>query len=245
MTTSVKFICYKWGKKYPSIYVNRLYSMVKKHYDRDFEFYCITDNPSGIRSEVLTRDLDHLSEFRGTSENMFTIEKLSSFKEGFLDCNGPYVLLDLDILLHGNITKYLDGCFTEFRLIYNYWAPEDAVITHYGHNYCVINSSFITWKDNQANHIFKFYKDNMSKISKVYWSLDHSMFYLQEGRYSCHPKGIVYTYNAGASWPDDKDVGKYRDDYKICLFNNSHGVGFDINEVKGWAKTMWESYDRI
>jgi hypothetical protein len=67
--------------------------MVKKHYDRDFEFYCITDNPSGIRSEVLTRDLDRLSEFRGTSENMFTIEKLSSFKEGFLDCNGPYVRL--------------------------------------------------------------------------------------------------------------------------------------------------------
>lgn len=245
MSDPIRFICYKWGSKYPSIYVNRLYAMIKKNYDKDFVFHCITDDGDGIRPEVIVNDLNSLSAFRGTTENMFTIEKLSSFREGFLDCNGPYVLLDLDILIHGNLTEYLTDCFTEFRLIYNYWQPSDAVITHYGHNYCIINSSFVTWQGNQADHIFHYYKDNMSKISKIYWSLDHSMFYLQEGKYSHHPKGIVYTYNAGASWPDDAAKGIFRDDYKICLFNNSHGVGFDLNETKGWTKELWEKYDEL
>ena len=245
MSDPINFICYMWGSKYPSIYVNRLYSMVKKNYSRPFIFHCITDDAKNIRSEVITHDLDTISPFRGSSESVFTIEKLSSFKTGFLNCDGPYVLLDLDILIHGDITEYLDNCFTEFRLIYNYWQPTDAVITHYGHNYCVINSSFVTWKDNQANHIFEYYKNNMNKISRIYWSLDHSLFYLQEGKYAYHPKGIVYTYNAGADWPDDTNKGKYRDDYKICLFNNSHGIGFDLNEVKGWAKEIWESYDGL
>ena len=31
--------------------------------------------------------------------------------------------------------------------------------------------------------------------------------------------------------------------YKICVFNNSHGVGLDLHEVEGWAKDYWLSYD--
>jgi hypothetical protein len=217
--------------------------MVKKNYNRPFAFHCITDDGSGIRPEVIIDDIDKHSFFRGTKETMFTIEKLSSFRKGFLDCNGPYVLLDLDILIHGDLTEYLDGCFTEFRLIYNYWQPPNAMITHYGHNYCNINSSFVTWQSDQADYIFQYYKDNMNKISKIYWSLDHSMIYLLEGKYSYHPKNIIYTYNAGAAWPDDIIKGVYREKYKICLFNNSHGVGFDLNEVKGWAKELWIKHD--
>jgi hypothetical protein len=219
--------------------------MVKKNYKRPFTFCCITDNASGIRPEINVYDITALSHFRGSSQSMFTIEKISSFKKGFLDSDGPYVLLDLDILIHGDITEYIDSCFTEVRLIYNYWSSQDAIITNYGHNYCAINSSFVTWKGDQANHIFEFYKNNMNKISRIYWSFDQSLYYLQEEKYSYHPKGIVYTYNWGASWKDDLDVGKYRNEYKICLFNNSHGAGLDLDQVRGWARELWISYDRI
>jgi hypothetical protein len=217
--------------------------MVKRNYQNPFIFHCITDDASGIRSEIVVDDISKLSAFRGTTEMMFTIEKLNSFKKGFLNCDGPYVLLDLDILIHGDLTEYLNNCFTEFRLIYNYWQMPDAMLTHYGHNYCNINSSFVTWQGDQADHIFQYYKNNLNKISKIYWSLDHSMGYLLEGKYSHHPEGIVYSYNAGAFWPDDIFKGEYREKYKICIFNNSHGVGFDITEVKGWAKELWIKQD--
>ena len=42
----------KWGKKYGSEYVNRLYAMVRRHLRGDFHFVCLTDDAAGIRSEV-------------------------------------------------------------------------------------------------------------------------------------------------------------------------------------------------
>ena len=48
-------ICMKWGKKYGSEYVNRLYAMVRRHLRGDFHFVCLTDDAAGIRSEVQDR----------------------------------------------------------------------------------------------------------------------------------------------------------------------------------------------
>jgi len=239
----IKFICFKWGTKYPALYVNRLYSMVNRNCDLPFKFYCITDDITDIRSEVICKDIKEYSAFKGSRLSVFTVEKASAFQSGFLNCDGPCVLLDLDILIHGNLTSYLKTCFTEFRIIKNYWQPPDATITHYGHIYCAINSSFVTWSGNQANHVFDFYKKNIEKISKIYWSLDHSMFYLLENQYSYHPEKIVYSYNGGAQWPNDIKLSEYRSDYKICLFNNSHGIGLDLSDTSGWAKEIWKSHD--
>jgi hypothetical protein len=45
-------ICMKWGTKYGPEYVNRLYAMVRRHLSGDFRFVCLTDDSTGIRSEV-------------------------------------------------------------------------------------------------------------------------------------------------------------------------------------------------
>lgn len=241
----VRFICYKWGSKYPSIYVNRLYSMIKTHYNGEFSLHCITDNIDGIRSEVIVHDIDEISSFRKTVGTIFTVEKLSCFKPGFLNCSGPYVLFDLDIIIHGNLTEYLTSCFTELRLIKNYWQPDYSEIINYGGNYCSINSSFVTWKDDQAAHIYDFYIKNIDKISRIYNSFDRSLYYLQEDKYSFHPRGLVYSYNGGASYPDDRSIGLFRESYKICIFNNSHGFGMDITNAHNWPVDMWKQYDTL
>ncbi|MEE1122464.1 MAG: glycosyltransferase, partial [Acinetobacter pseudolwoffii] len=41
-------ICMKWGTKYGSEYVNRLYNMVKRHTTVDFQMVCLTDRTEGI-----------------------------------------------------------------------------------------------------------------------------------------------------------------------------------------------------
>ena len=38
----------KWGSKYGSEYVNRLYKSIKKHTRRPTELYCFTDNSADI-----------------------------------------------------------------------------------------------------------------------------------------------------------------------------------------------------
>ena len=45
-------LCMKWGTKYGPEYVNRLYAMVRRHLSGDFRFVCLTDDSTGIRSEV-------------------------------------------------------------------------------------------------------------------------------------------------------------------------------------------------
>jgi hypothetical protein len=41
----------KWGDKFPSEYVNRLYAMVNRNLSIPFRFVCFTENDSGIRNE--------------------------------------------------------------------------------------------------------------------------------------------------------------------------------------------------
>ena len=45
-------LCMKWGTKYGPEYVNRLYAMVRRNLTGDFRFVCLTDDGTGIRSEV-------------------------------------------------------------------------------------------------------------------------------------------------------------------------------------------------
>lgn len=48
----INVVCVKSGTLYNHEYVNKLYSMVKRNLTIEFDFYCITDNPSNIRTEV-------------------------------------------------------------------------------------------------------------------------------------------------------------------------------------------------
>ena len=50
--TGINIICVKWGDKYGPEYVNRLYRMVKKNLNHVFDFYCYTDDPTGLIPEV-------------------------------------------------------------------------------------------------------------------------------------------------------------------------------------------------
>ena len=45
-------ICMKWGDKFDSSYVNRLYKMVEKNITIPHRFVCFTDNPDGIDKNI-------------------------------------------------------------------------------------------------------------------------------------------------------------------------------------------------
>ena len=51
----VVFICVKWGSKYDADYVNAMYRALKRHWtrtDEEMRLICMTDDTSGITSEV-------------------------------------------------------------------------------------------------------------------------------------------------------------------------------------------------
>jgi hypothetical protein len=45
-------ICVKFGTKYSSAFVNKLYDDITRHTKSPFKFYCYTDNPDGIKDGI-------------------------------------------------------------------------------------------------------------------------------------------------------------------------------------------------
>lgn len=93
-------ICLKWGNKYSSEYVNRLYSMVKRNLTIDYEFVCFTENRAGIDPHIRTEPLPNLP-VTGWWYKVWFLSNELPFK-------GTALFLDLDLIVFRNI----DNLFT-------------------------------------------------------------------------------------------------------------------------------------
>lgn len=235
----VKFITLKWGTKYGPEYVNRLYRTLKNIYTGDFEFYCFTDNSTGLECKSI--DIKSLPLY---NNSVFTSVKLDLFNK--LPFEGPYVFLDLDVLILKDLYQYFkDYKFTEPRFIYNYWQEPERIFKSYFTNDCFINSSFITWNGNQLQWLYNKFLNYQQILKYKFHTLDKFIFYSSRKELFFHPKKTVYAYSFGAEYYTDKEAEKYRDEYYITLFNTSHGKpkGIELHQAKGWARDRWVAYD--
>lgn len=89
-------VCIKWGNLYGSIYVNNLFSMVKRNITPPFRFVCLTDNTNGIHKKIETRPLTDK-----TLKGWWT--KISLFKDPLYDIKGDVFFIDLDMVIVDNI----------------------------------------------------------------------------------------------------------------------------------------------
>lgn len=241
----LNIVCLKWGTKYGPEYVNRLYSMCKKFYTAEFKFYCATDDSAGIRQEVNILDLAEFQVFDGAwGGRVFTAEKIKLLS----NFNSKTLLLDLDILILNDITEYVNSVtlYNKPYVIRNTWANQHSIKRYYGSITCDINSSFVIGNNQSISFLKnKIFNKNYDYYALKYRSLDKTLFYVFQDDINFHEdKKLVYSFNGGASWPDDMERGKYRPDYKVCLFNNSHGEGSDIHDSNtNWAIEYWESFN--
>ena len=110
-------ICINWGTKYGPRFINRLYAMVARNITPPFTFTCFTDNPAGIRPEVLTEPLPEIPvEIPKTKKGIWPKARLWGPKLGSL--SGNVLFLDLDLVITGS----LDDLFT-------YGDPDGVVLS--------------------------------------------------------------------------------------------------------------------
>jgi hypothetical protein len=218
--------------------------MCKKFYANEFNFYCATDDSNGIRCEVNILDLEKFKVSDGKwGGKVFTAEKINLINY----FESKTLLLDLDILILNDITSYVDSVklYDKPYVIRNEWADQNKIKRYYGSITCDVNSSFVIG-NRQSTILLKseIFNKNYDYYALKYKSLDKTLFYRFQDDIIFHEdKKLVYSFNGGASWPDDMEIGKYRSDYKICLFNNSHGEGNDIHDSNtSWAIEYWESF---
>jgi len=233
----VKFITLKWGTKYGPEYVNRLYNSIKKTYSGSFEFYCFTDNPDGLSCKTI--DINTLPNH---GSKVFTAVKLDLFNG--LPFKGPYVLLDLDILILRDLKQYFDEYeFSEPRFIKCSWQPPERIYESYYKGDCYVNSSFVTWTGDQLTWVQSRLEEVKEVVLHKIPSFDKFLFYTSRKRLTFHPDSIVYGYSFGTVWPDT-EPDLYRPNYFIALFHTSHRQGIELHQAEGWAKDLWISYER-
>ncbi len=107
----INVLCIKWGTRYGSEYVNRLYHGVKRNLQLPFRFLCLTENTQGIEPQVETHPLPQtpfdeaaFDAKRGGE----TWRKIGLFQPGLANLRGDILFLDLDLVITGN----LDDLFT-------------------------------------------------------------------------------------------------------------------------------------
>ncbi|MGY0398898.1 MAG: glycosyltransferase [Ostreibacterium sp.] len=94
----------KWGDKYGSEYVNRLYRMVARHLTLPFKMICLTDNANGIINDVQCFDIPPLDLPAGSPERGWN--KLSTFEPDLHGLSGQALFLDLDVVITDNINCF-------------------------------------------------------------------------------------------------------------------------------------------
>jgi hypothetical protein len=236
MKDTVKFLVFKWGNKYSSEYVNRLYNSIKKTYSGPFEFYCFTDDADGLRCNTID-----ISTLPNHNSKVFTACKLDLFND--LPFDGPYALLDLDLLILKDLKLYFDEYqFSEPRFIECAWQPPERIYESYYRGDCYINSSFVTWNGDQLKWVYDRFYQFKDLLTYKIKSFDKFLFYTSRKQLTFHPNNIVYAYSFGSVWPDVSSCN-YRPEYYVSIFNTSHNSGVELHDAEGWARDLWLSND--
>lgn len=99
-------VCVKWGTRYPSTYVNCLWSMIQRNTKRETRLVCYTDDPAGIDPAVVTYSIPEvpLPPRRMRS----TWRKISFWRPDLEGISGDVLFLDLDIVVTGSIDEFFD-----------------------------------------------------------------------------------------------------------------------------------------
>ena len=99
----INVVCLKWGTKYGSEYVNRLYAGVKRNSTVKFKFWCFTDDKKGIFPEITTVPLKHANKLDSWWN------KLNLFSNEIPIPKGEWIFyIDLDTLIVDNIDSLLE-----------------------------------------------------------------------------------------------------------------------------------------
>ena len=239
--SKVNIICMKWGDKFPSEYVNRLYGMVERNLTNEFRFVCFTENSKDIRPEVEIQPLPELDLPSGSPERGW--RKLTVFAKNFGGLSGPTLFLDLDVLIVGN----LDIFFAH---------SGDFLIAHDKKNSTKIegNSSVFRFEVGAHTQILEYFEQNSelvkSEVRHEQAYLSREMFklgkleywpdkWVPSFKYRCCPSWIK-------SWFEAPSIPKGA---RVILF---HGLPNPPEAIKGvsgkwyrhiqpspWIKEYW------
>lgn len=144
-------LCLKYGEKYSTDYVNKLYNMVQRHLTVPHRFVCFTENSTGLNSNIEIRPLPIDDTIKGWWWKTYL------FKSDHFSPNDTNLFFDLDIVIVSNIDKLVThnpGQFLGFE--------DPGKI--YSRN-SKLNSSVMRWNSGQYSDIWETYHRERAKAA--------------------------------------------------------------------------------
>ncbi|MHB1054080.1 MAG: hypothetical protein ACYCZT_13600 [Thiobacillus sp.] len=101
-----QIVCMKWGPLYPAEYANKLYGMVRRNIQGPIRFVCLTDDPTGVRSEIECLPCPTVS--LPAPYNNTGWRKISLWAGELPGMEGDWLFLDLDVIVTGSLDDFFD-----------------------------------------------------------------------------------------------------------------------------------------
>ncbi len=149
-------VCMKWGTRYPALYVNRLWSMIKRHTVRPTRLVCFTDDPTGVDPAVEVFPLPEIDIPDAIAWTPW--RKLSLWQSPLANLSGDVLFLDLDIVITGDIDAMFDYKPGAFCACENW--------TQIGKG--IGNTSVFRWNVGRNTHIFTDFEADGEGIWRKY-----------------------------------------------------------------------------
>lgn len=218
--------CVKWGDKFSSDHVNRLYDMCHKNYTNRFRFFCHTEDPIGLYPVIEVRELDqshHLEDWWW---------KLTLFDDHGWPTGkyGKHLFFDLDVVIQDNI-DHLEEYTSRKKLtmIEAFW--KDYVLKDLDMNY---NSSIMGWEGN-CSHLWRKFNEDPEYYQTKYNGIDGFLYHECFNELKAFPRGIAYSRLFGIDESDNfRPINGnlpseyfFSDSYPVCIFNGWRREKYD------------------
>ena len=229
-------VCLKHGTKYSADYVNKLYNMVKRNCTLDFDFWCLTDDTTGLDPQVLSIPLPGGLSGWWYKPYIFSNE---------LPLKGTVLYIDLDVVISGSIDKlftYSPGHWCTVRDFTRAMRPK-------WHKY---NSSVVRFETGQLTQVWtEFEKDKLNIQRKYHGDQDWLFEATQNKKATLYPDSWILSWKWEVRKSKEFAPGGMRGNRKfkhienvkprieccICVF---HGDPNPHNCEDPWVMENWK-----
>jgi alpha-N-acetylglucosamine transferase len=220
-------VCLKYGNKYSSEYVNKLYNMVQRHLSLDHEFYCITENSIGLDSNIKIVEL----KLNPQIANGWWY-KISVFDPKF-PLKGTILFLDLDLIIFNNMDKFFEYENGEFCIIEKFMQ----------HNKAGVNSSCFRFESGMHTDLYSLFTNNSEMQMKTHAG-DQDLIGLNIKNIKYWPKNWCSSYKLDmvtnihrlGNYYIVSDPPKVYPESSIAVF---HGLPNPHQIKNEWCETHW------
>jgi hypothetical protein len=176
MASSPVVCCVKWGTKYPASYANRLGNMVRRHLPGPYDFVCLTDDPTGLDSDIRPIRLPDAS-FTG----FWT--KISLFRSDLFEPGRTVLYFDVDVVILGPLDFMLKEQSADLTIV-------RAFSENFG-----FNSSVMRFRAGALSHVYDRFSGNAAAIvASGDYSGDQSWIHAQVPGAALFPAGKIVSY---------------------------------------------------